>query len=74
MTESLPTRDGQIPAIPPFSEPTRVEPMRSDGPAGRMGGLAGALPQRFPKATLIPADLQEPTLVFQEKSHGSPAF
>jgi hypothetical protein len=61
--------EGQILIGPQFSEPVRVETVRTDGPGSWVLGVVGTKTERFRRATLTEADLaqiaiQSATLAF----------
>lgn len=58
MSETNPIREGQILEGPLFSEPMRVETMRSGGAGVWVAGLVGSHTDRFRSVTLTLQDLQ----------------
>jgi superfamily II DNA or RNA helicase len=64
VADSQPIREGQILTGPLFSEPMRVENVRSQGSDGWVVGLVGVQSEQFRRVTLTAKDLE--SLVIQE--------
>ena len=70
MTETQhPLREGQILTGPLFSEPMRVESVRSDAPGTWVAGLVGIQTERFRKVSLNAEDLARLTILDAEFSY-----
>ena len=62
-SENLPIRDGQILTGPLFSEPMRVETVRSNGAGSWVAGLVGTQTERFRNVALSANELAELTII-----------
>ena len=59
MNASAPVREGQILSGPLFSEPMRVETVRSNGPGAWVAGLVGLQSEQFRRVTLTADDISD---------------
>src|SRR6266545_3208134 len=59
----IPLKPGQVLTGPLFSEPMRVETVRSQGPDSWVVGLVGLQSERFRSVTLAPGDLKALTIL-----------
>ena len=63
MTEELPIREGQVVTGALFSEPMRVETVRSNGPGSWVAGMVGMHTERFRKVSLTAEDIKKLTIL-----------
>ncbi len=69
MKSDLPIREGQTVTGPMFSEPMRVETIRSNGPEIWVAGLVGKRSERFRRVTLTSDDISNLTIADSAPSY-----
>ena len=71
MTIDTAIREGQVLTGPLFSEPMRVETVRTNGPGSVETGLVGQRTERFRRVTLTSADIASLTIADPTLSYDS---